>query len=74
MDTSVCQNLNCDGLELWTKDMDSAKGNISQRCLAMCTVQWVSEATESADCAQSVTITLNFKCSTYPGTCSLDVL
>jgi hypothetical protein len=58
MDTSVCQNLNCDGLELWAEDRDSAEGSTSQRGLAMCTLQWVSEASECAVCAQSVTFTL----------------
>jgi hypothetical protein len=59
MDTSVCQNLNCDRLELWAEDRDSAEGCALQRGLAMCIVQWVSAATECAVCAQSVTITLS---------------
>ena len=55
MDTSVCQNLNCDGLGLWAENRDSAEGSTSQRGLAKCTVQWIYEATECAVCAQSVT-------------------
>jgi len=51
MDTCVCQHLNCDGLELWAEDRDSAEGCTSQRGLAVCIVQWVSAATECAVCA-----------------------